>query len=105
MALRLFGFDRVLIWSAVFGAAIVAGFALIGPETPHWFIIVYVFVFGLSRAAQFMTSNTLSYSDTPAAQLSSRHEPRRCAAAVEVSASVSPSPPCCLAWSHWMAHR
>jgi hypothetical protein len=70
MALRLFGFDRVLIWSAVFGAAIVAGFALIGPETPHWFIIVYVFVFGLSRAAQFMTSNTLSYSDTPAAQLS-----------------------------------
>ncbi|MBB4566636.1 DHA2 family efflux MFS transporter permease subunit [Rhizobium leucaenae] len=70
MMLRRFGFDRVLIWSAIFGAAIVAGFALIGPETPHWFIITYVFVFGLARAAQFMTSNTLSYSETPAAQLS-----------------------------------
>ncbi|WP_047457306.1 DHA2 family efflux MFS transporter permease subunit [Rhizobium rhizogenes] len=68
--LRLFGFDRVLTASAIFGAAIVAGFALIGPDTPHWVIIVYVFVFGLARAAQFMTSNTLSYSDTPAAQLS-----------------------------------
>jgi EmrB/QacA subfamily drug resistance transporter len=68
--LRVYGFDRVLTWSAVAGAAIVAGFALIGPDTPHWVIIVYVFVFGLARAAQFMTSNTLSYSDTPAAQLS-----------------------------------
>ncbi|MDE1992307.1 MAG: DHA2 family efflux MFS transporter permease subunit [Rhizobiaceae bacterium] len=68
--LRLYGFDRVLTWSAIVGAAVVAGFALIGPNTPHWFIIVYVFIFGLTRAAQFMTSNTLSYSDTPAAQLS-----------------------------------
>jgi EmrB/QacA subfamily drug resistance transporter len=70
LLLRLFGFDRVLTWSAVFGAAIVAGFALIGPETPRWLIMAYVFVFGIARAAQFMTSNTLSYSDTPAAQLS-----------------------------------
>lgn len=68
--LRLFGFDRVLIWSAVFGAIIVAGFALIGPDTPRWVIILYVFIFGVARACQFMTSNTLSYSDTPAAQLS-----------------------------------
>ncbi|KAA0701129.1 MFS transporter [Neorhizobium sp. P12A] len=68
--LRLYGFDRVLTWSAVFGSAIVAGFALMGPDTPRWFIMAYVFVFGIARAAQFMTSNTLSYSDTPAAQLS-----------------------------------
>ena len=68
--LKLYGFDRMLTWSAVFGAAVVAGFALITPDTPHWFIIVYVFIFGLARAGQFMTSNTLSYSDTPAAQLS-----------------------------------
>jgi EmrB/QacA subfamily drug resistance transporter len=68
--LKLYGFDRVLIWSAVFGSAVLAGFALLTPATPHWVIIVYVFIFGLARAAQFMTSNTLSYSDTPAAQLS-----------------------------------
>lgn len=68
--LRAFGFDRVLSWSAVFGAVTIAGFALIGPATPYWLIVVYVFIFGLARGAQFMTSNTLSYSDTPAAQLS-----------------------------------
>jgi len=69
-ALRLFGFDRVLIWSAVVGSALVGGFALIGPETPRWFIMLYVLLFGLARSTQFMTSNTLSYSDTPAAKLS-----------------------------------
>jgi EmrB/QacA subfamily drug resistance transporter len=68
--LRVFGFDRVLSWSAIGGAVIVAGFALIGPDTPRWVIMAYVFVFGIARATQFMTSNTLSYSDTPAAQLS-----------------------------------
>lgn len=69
--LRAFGFDRVLTWSAVAGSLTVAGFSLMTPQTPYWLIIVWVFVFGLTRAAQFMTSNTLSYSDTPAAQLSS----------------------------------
>lgn len=68
--LRRLGFGRVLQWSAVAGAAAIAGFCLIGPETPHWFVILYVVVFGLARAAQFMTSNTLSYADVPTAQLS-----------------------------------
>jgi len=69
-SLRAFGFDRVLIASAVAGAAGVAGFALIGPTTPYWLIMIYVFIFGLTRSAQFMTSNTLSYSDMPAEKLS-----------------------------------
>ncbi|WFS00164.1 DHA2 family efflux MFS transporter permease subunit [Rhizobium tumorigenes] len=69
--LRAFGFDRVLTWSAVAGSLTVAGFSLMTPQTPYWLIIAWVFLFGLMRAAQFMTSNTLSYSDTPAAQLSS----------------------------------
>src|SRR6185369_15938748 len=37
---------------------------------PHWLIMIYVFVFGLTRSTQFMTSNTLSYSDTPTEKLS-----------------------------------
>jgi MFS family permease len=69
-ALRQFGFDRVLILSAVAGTLMLAGFSLITPDTPHWVIALYVFGFGIGRSAQFMTSNTLSYSDTPAAQLS-----------------------------------
>lgn len=68
--LRAFGFDRVLIWSAVAGSAAVAAFSLIDRTTPYWLIIISVFVFGLTRAAQFMTSNTLSYSDMPANRLS-----------------------------------
>jgi len=68
--LRALGFDRVLIGSAVLGSAVVAGFALITPETPQWVMAIYIVVFGLVRSVQFMSSNTLSYSDMPAEQLS-----------------------------------
>ncbi|WP_413990954.1 MDR family MFS transporter [Labrys okinawensis] len=69
--LRLFGFGSVLLWSAVIGSALVAGFALMQADTPRLVIAGYVFLFGLARASQFMTSNTLSYADMPSAQLSS----------------------------------
>jgi MFS family permease len=68
--LRRFGFGVVLTGSAVVGSAAVAGFALIGPATPHWMIGLYVFLFGIIRSAQFMTSNTLSYADLPSEKLS-----------------------------------
>ncbi|MGF7159764.1 EmrB/QacA subfamily drug resistance transporter [Rhodoligotrophos appendicifer] len=68
--LKRFGFDRVLIASAVFSALFTAGFALIEPGTPHWAIGTYVFAFGLMRSLQFMTSNTLSYADLPSEKLS-----------------------------------
>jgi EmrB/QacA subfamily drug resistance transporter len=68
--LRSFGFDRVLIGSAVVGSVVLAGFALIEPDTPRWLIGAYVFFFGLIRSTQFMTSNTLSYADMPAERLS-----------------------------------
>jgi EmrB/QacA subfamily drug resistance transporter len=69
--LRLFGFAVVLIGSAIAGSGIVAGFALLRPDTPHWMIGLYVAIYGLIRSAQFMTSNTLSYADLPAEKLSS----------------------------------
>ncbi len=68
--LRVFGFNKVLIGSAIAGSAALAGFALLGPGTPRWIIGGYVVVFGLTRSTQFMTSNTLSYSDTPTDWLS-----------------------------------
>jgi EmrB/QacA subfamily drug resistance transporter len=68
--LRLFGFGVVLIGSAIAGSAVVAGFALLQPDTPHWMVGLYVAVYGLVRSAQFMTSNTLSYADLPAEKLS-----------------------------------
>ena len=68
--LRSFGFDRVLSGSAVAGSLVLAGFSFIDAETPRWLIGGYVFVFGLVRSTQFITSNTLSYSDMPADKLS-----------------------------------
>jgi EmrB/QacA subfamily drug resistance transporter len=68
--LKLLGFDRVLLISAVLGSLSIAGFGLMGPETSHIWIAVYVSIFGIIRTMQFMSSNTLSYADMPSAQLS-----------------------------------
>jgi MFS family permease len=68
--LKAFGFTGVLMGSAVIGSAILSGFIFLEPETPRWIIGAYVFGYGLVRAVQFMTSNTLSYADTPTKQLS-----------------------------------
>ena len=68
--LRRHGFRVVLVLSAIIGSATLAGFSLMGPHTSHWIITLYVFVFGLMRSAQFMTSNTLAYSDMPDSHLS-----------------------------------
>ena len=68
--LRRFGFKSVLTGSALVGSATVAGFALMQADTPHWMIGLYVFLFGVVRSAQFMTSNTLSYADLPGEKLS-----------------------------------
>ena len=68
--LKFLGFDRILLYSAILAAITIAGFAAMGPDTPHWFIAIYVSLFGLIRSLQFMSSNTLSYADMPASQLS-----------------------------------
>ncbi|HEY6451618.1 MAG TPA: MFS transporter, partial [Steroidobacteraceae bacterium] len=65
-----YGFDRILIGSAIAGSAALAGFAILEPGMPHWALLLYVFVFGLTRSIQFMTSNTLSYADMPNERLS-----------------------------------
>ena len=68
--LRRHGFRIVLVLSAIIGSATLAGFSLMGPHTSHWIIMMYVFVFGLMRSAQFMTSNALAYADMPDSHLS-----------------------------------
>jgi EmrB/QacA subfamily drug resistance transporter len=68
--LRWLGFHRVLLWSAIGSAVLTAGFALVEPGSPRWMIIGGIVLFGFMRSAQFMSSNTLSYADTPAEKLS-----------------------------------
>jgi len=68
--LRALGFGRLLFWSGLLSAMVIAGFSLIDSDTPFWFVAGYIALFGLARSAQFMTSNTLSYSDMPSELLS-----------------------------------
>ena len=68
--LRWFGFRTLLMVNGVICAAMIASFALVEPTTPHWVIVLMVLVFGVVRSTQFMTSNTLTYADTPAEKLS-----------------------------------
>ncbi|HTW75746.1 MAG TPA: DHA2 family efflux MFS transporter permease subunit [Steroidobacteraceae bacterium] len=68
--LRICGFRSVLGASAAIACVALAGYALIGPHTPHGLIVAYVIAFGLVRSTQYMSSNTLAYADVPHAQLS-----------------------------------
>ena len=68
--LRRHGYRPVLVASALAGSLTLATFALLTPQTPHWVILLQVFLFGLTRSSQFMTSNTLSYSEMPDSHLS-----------------------------------
>src|SRR6185312_3452872 len=64
------GFRWTMIASAIAGALTIAAFAALEPTTPKWLIVGLVLVFGLTRSAQFMSSNMLAYADVPSARLS-----------------------------------
>lgn len=70
LLLRWLGFRDLLIGNAVLSAAVIASFALTKASTPHWLIMLHVLVFGMVRSTQFVSTNTLTYSDTPSASLS-----------------------------------
>jgi hypothetical protein len=68
--LRWLGFRNLLMGNAVLCSAVIAAFALIQPTTPHWLIVVHVLFFGVVRSTQFVSTNTLTYADTPSSKLS-----------------------------------
>jgi EmrB/QacA subfamily drug resistance transporter len=68
--LRTFGFRDLLIGNGIICAAVIAAFALTTADTPHWLIFLHVIVLGIVRSIQFVTTNTLTYVDMPAAKLS-----------------------------------
>ncbi len=61
--LKMTGFRELLIGGAIACSLILAGFSYIGHRTPDWWIAASILLFGLARALQFMTSNTLAYAD------------------------------------------
>ncbi len=60
---RLFGLRRLLVTCSLITSAVTAGFVFFTPETPHWFIAVYLFGFGVLRNAQHQSVYALSYAE------------------------------------------
>jgi len=63
--LRTFGFRRILIGNLFLASATIAGLALFRADTPHWFVLGYLLVFGFLRSTQYLCINTLSYAEVP----------------------------------------
>jgi len=69
--LRNFGFRRLLIVNAFIVAAMTMALGLIRADTPHWFIVGGLLLFGFFRSLQFTCMNALSYADLSGANASS----------------------------------
>ncbi|WP_431862504.1 DHA2 family efflux MFS transporter permease subunit [Azospirillum sp.] len=63
--LRRVGFRRLLIGNAVLSGAILAGYGLFRPDTPHAVILAALLLGGFFRSLQFTGMNTLAYADMP----------------------------------------
>jgi nitrate/nitrite transporter NarK len=68
--LRVAGFRKALIGGAIGSAAIIAAFALLSADTPHWVIVIVVLASGCIRSIQYLALNTISYADVPSQALS-----------------------------------
>jgi EmrB/QacA subfamily drug resistance transporter len=69
--LRRWGFRRVLVVNAVVSALFVLAPAFFTPQTPWVWMMVLLFLGGLSRSLQFTGINAVGYSDVPSDRLSS----------------------------------
>jgi EmrB/QacA subfamily drug resistance transporter len=69
--LRRFGFRRVLSLNAAVSAGFIFAPAFFAPSTPWLWMVVVLFVGGLSRSLQFTAINAIAYAEVPAERLSS----------------------------------
>ena len=68
--LARFGYRTVLVSNTVTLGFLIMGFALIGPATPLWFIILLALCFGFFSSLQYTSMNTLVYTDVTGRQAS-----------------------------------
>ncbi len=66
-----FGYRSVLVANTLILGVLLMLFALIGPGTPIWLIVVQAFCYGALTSTQYTSMNTLVYADTPEARASS----------------------------------
>jgi len=81
--LERIGFRRLLTWNAFIGGAFLAANGFFEPSTPHWLIMLVLFVGGCFRSMQFTSLNAITYADVTnrdmsyATSLSSVSQPPR----------------------------
>jgi EmrB/QacA subfamily drug resistance transporter len=68
--LRRLGYRRVLLLNTVALGILIGLFALVGPRTPVWVIVLQAFAFGFFSSFQYTSTNTLGYADVPDDQAS-----------------------------------
>jgi MFS family permease len=68
--LRRFGHRRVLVSNTIIIGSLIGSFALVGPGTPIWLIILRTFCFGFCSSFQYTSMNTLVYADVDEAETS-----------------------------------
>jgi hypothetical protein len=61
--LERIGFRRLLTWNAFIGGAFLAANGFFEPSTPHWLIMIVLFVGGCFRSMQFTSLNAIAYAD------------------------------------------
>jgi len=57
------GFKRLLTVNAVIGGAFIATNGFFTPSTPHWLIMIILFIGGCFRSLQFTSINALAFAD------------------------------------------
>lgn len=58
-----FGYRRVLLSNTVAIGVLIGLFALVGPRTPVWLIVLQAFCFGFFSSFHYTSMNTLAYAD------------------------------------------
>jgi EmrB/QacA subfamily drug resistance transporter len=60
---RRFGFRNLLVYNAGLLGLVIGGMASFQPDTPHWFLLGYLVLYGVIRATQFTNVQALAYAD------------------------------------------
>ncbi|HJR75018.1 MAG TPA: DHA2 family efflux MFS transporter permease subunit [Luteimonas sp.] len=61
--LKRFGFRNVLVFNALLASAMLCGFGLFRPTTPHVFIVCTLLISGCFRSLQFTSLNAISFAE------------------------------------------
>jgi EmrB/QacA subfamily drug resistance transporter len=60
---RVVGFRNLLVYNSFALGATVGGMSLFQPDTPHWQMLIYLFIYGVVRSTQFTNIQALAYAD------------------------------------------